>query len=164
MARIIHVAPLSVAAYARYGGVISTDVVNEKTVSVNGGTARRTPEVVPTENLYRNAASGIPGRAVLNVSLASPRETTAWSGAAGNGEEEKRVLKIKVLERHRYSTQSFIPMGTGVKYLVVVTDGEDEPNLDGLKAFIATDKQGVCYGTAVWHVPMSIVGDQVSSN
>lgn len=164
MARIIHAAPLSVAAYAQYGGVISTDVVNEKTVSVNGGTARRTPEVVPTENLYKNAASGVPGRAVLNVSLASPREITAWSGADGNSNEGKCVLKMTVLERHRYSTQSFIPIGTGVKYLVVVTDGGDEPNLDGLKAFVATDKEGVCYGTAVWHAPMSIVGDQVSQH
>lgn len=162
MTRTIHAAPLSVEAYAKFGGVISTDVVNERTVSVNGGTARRTPEVVPTENLYSNAASGIPGRAVLNVSLANPREVTAWIGAEGNSEEGKNVLKIKVLERHRYSTQSFIPMGTGVKYLVIVTDGGDEPNLDGLKAFVATDKQGVCYGSAVWHAPMSIVGDQVS--
>jgi allantoicase len=162
MTRIIHAAPLSVVAYAPYGGVISTDVVNEKTVAVNGGTARRTPEVVPTENLYSNAASKVPGRVVLNVSLASPREVTAWSRADGLSEDGKSVLKISILERHRYSTQSFIPMGAGIKYLVVVTDGGDKPNLDGLKAFVATDKQGVCYGTAVWHAPMSVVGDQVS--
>lgn len=162
MTRIIQAVPLSVRAYAQYGGVISTDVVNERTVSVNGGTARRTPEVVPTENLYSKAESKIPGRTVLNVSLANPREITTWKEADGDAEDGKMVLKINVLERHRYSTQSFIPMGAGVKYLVVVTDGGDKPNLDGIKAFVATDKQGVCYGTAVWHAPMSIVGDKVS--
>jgi ureidoglycolate lyase len=159
MTRTLYAELLSVAAYAPYGGVISTDVVNEKTVTVNGGTARRTPEVVPTTNLYHEAASKVPARVVLNVSLASPRETTSWSGSEG-----KSVLKIKVLERHRYSTQSFIPMGSGVKYLVVVTDGGDEPNLEGLKAFVAGDKQGVCYGAGVWHAPMSVVGDQVSQD
>lgn len=157
MARTLQATPLTVASYASYGGVVSTDVVNERTVSVNGGTARRTPEVVPTENTYSNASSQVPGRTVLNVSLASPRQVTPWTGGDG-----KSVLKIKVLERHRYSTQSFIPMGAGIKYLVVVTDGGDKPNLEGLKAFVATDKQGVCYGTAVWHAPMSVVGDQVS--
>jgi len=45
-----------------------------------------------------------------------------------------------VLERHRYSTQSFIPMGAGVQYLVVVTDGGDEPNLDAVNAFVASDR------------------------
>lgn len=136
MTRTIHATPLTAAAYAQYGGIISTDVINKNTISVNNGTARRTPEVVPTENHYHNATSGIPGRAVLNVSLANPRDDiTAWRGAEG-----KSVLRIKVLERHRYSTQSFIPMGAGVQYLVVVTDGGDEPNLDAVNAFVASDR------------------------
>lgn len=164
MTKIVYAAPLSIEAYAQYGGVISTEVVNEKTITVNGGTARRTPEVVPTENLYITAPSRMPGRTVLNVSLASPREVTPWNGADGDGEDGKSVLKIKILERHKYSSQSFIPMGAGIKYLVVVTDGIKEPNLEGLKAFVATDKQGVCYGTGVWHAPMSVVGNQVSSD
>lgn len=164
--RVIHATPLSIAEYAPYGGVISSDVVTSKTVIVNGGTARRTPEVVPTENGYGDAPSGIPGRTVLNASLASPRPVMAWRNGDGGEPEggggEKRVLTLTMLERHRFSTQSFVPMGAGVEYLVVVTDGDDEPNLNGLKAFVVRDGQGVCYGRAVWHAPMSVVGDQVS--
>jgi ureidoglycolate hydrolase len=168
MTRIIHAEPLSVAAYAPYGGMISTDVVTERTITVNGGKSRRTPEVVPTENLYAvNTASKIPARTVLNASLASPRaEVTAWSddGATEGDRKGKCAFKTKTLERHRYSAQSFIPICSGVKYLVVVTDvtTDDKPDLDKLKAFVAIDKQGVCYKTGVWHASMSVVGDEVS--
>jgi ureidoglycolate hydrolase len=57
MTRTIHCEPLTELAFAAYSGIISTDVVNDKTVTVNGGTARRTPEVVPTRNFYDRAAS-----------------------------------------------------------------------------------------------------------
>jgi ureidoglycolate hydrolase len=158
MTDIVHAIPITGGAIAPYGGLIATDIINDKTILVNGGTARRTPEVVPTQNLYAVAPSKIPARAVLNVSLASPRDVTSSSV---NG-MAKKILKIGVLERHKYTTQSFIPMGSNVKYLVVVTDGIERPNLEGLKAFVAEEKQGVCYGAGVWHAPLSVV-DNVSS-
>lgn len=163
MPRVVHATELSLSAYASYGGVISTDAVNDTTITVNGGTSRRTLEVVPTENNYLDAPSKIPARAVLSASLASPVPVAAWGGVDGKGGVDQRSLKLNMLERHRFTTQSFVPMGAGVEYLVVVTDGGDEPNLDGLRAFVATDKQGICYGRAVWHAPMSVTGDQVSS-
>jgi ureidoglycolate lyase len=158
MAQAVYAKPLTEALFAPYGGVISTDIVNEKTVVVNGGTARRTPEVVPTHNLYEAAPSKTPARAVLNVSLASPRGV---QDSSVNG-VRKRVLKVNVLERHKYSTQSFIPMGGNVRYLVLVTDGDKKPNLDKLNAFVAVDRQGICYGAGVWHAPMAVV-DEVSA-
>lgn len=162
MTRTIHCEPLTVSAYASYGGIISTDVVNDRTVTVNNGTARRTPEVVPTQNLYAKAESQKPARAVLNVSLASPREVESWNGVDVDASQEgKRFLKVKMLERHRYSTQSFVPMGAGIKYLVVVTEGDDAPDLNRLRGFVASDKQGVCYAPGMWHAPMAVI-DQVS--
>lgn len=156
MPQILHAKPLSPEEFTSYGGVISTDVITPNTVTVNGGTARRTPEVVPTTNLYANAPSKQPSRIVLNASLAGPRGVETWSGEAG-----KRVFKLGMLEKHPYTTQSFIPMGGKVKYLVVVTDGGKKPNLEGLKAFIARDGQGICYGAGVWHAPMAVL-DEVS--
>lgn len=162
MQQVIHATELTISAYARYGGVVSTDVVNKNTTIVNGGSSRRTPEVVPTENHYFDAPSKIAARTVLSASLASPRTVTAWSGVDGEGKIRKRSLKLNILERHKFSTQTFVPMGAGVEYLVVVTDGGDRPTLEGLKAFVARDKQGVCYGRGVWHAPMSVIGDMVS--
>ncbi|KAH8812240.1 ureidoglycolate hydrolase [Xylogone sp. PMI_703] len=163
MVRTIHCEPLTEHEYAPYGGIISTDIINDRTVSVNNGTARRTPEVVPTQNLYDRAPSQIPARAVLNVSLAQPRDVEPWKGATEHmGHGTKRVLKVKTLERHRYSTQSFIPMGADIKYLVVVTDGGDTPNMDQLRGFIASAKQGICYGPGIWHAPMSVIDQPIS--
>lgn len=124
--------------------------VNDKTVMASGGTARRTPEVVPTQNLYDKAASGIPAHTVLNVSLACPCRVEPWSGLVDDiGRGAKCVLKVNTLERHRHSTQSFAPMGAGIKYLVVVTKGGDAPEMDRLRGFVAADKQGVCYRPGV---------------
>ncbi|RDW59521.1 hypothetical protein BP6252_12608 [Coleophoma cylindrospora] len=159
MVRTLHATPLSIEAYARYGGVISTNVVNPNTILVNGGSSRRTPEVVPTTNLYSASPSGAPGKTVLNASLASPKEVTAWAAEPG-----KRALRIKVLERHRFTTQSFVPMGGEVMYLVVATDPGDVPDLSEgkLKAFVARQEQGVCYAPGVWHAPMAVIDHPVS--
>lgn len=166
MAQILHASHLNPSAFASYGGVISSNVLTPQTVYVNGGTARRTPEVVPTDNRYDEAPSKKPAKVVLNASLAGPREVSPWSGGTEKeGEEEhgeaKRVFRFKMLEKHPYTTQSFVPMGGDVKYLVVVTDGDEKPNLKGLKAFVARQKQGVCYGVGVWHAPMAVI-DEVS--
>jgi ureidoglycolate hydrolase len=160
MTRAVLCQPLTPVDYAPFGGIISTDVATDRTVVVNNGTARRTPEVVPTINRYREAPSEVPARTVLNASLASPREVESWEGDKG-----KRVMKIKMLERHRFSTQSFVPMGANIKYLVVVTGNksgsDDTPDLDKLHGFVAGDKQGVCYAPGVWHAPMAVI-DNVS--
>jgi len=157
MTQALHAAPLSISAFTPYGGVISTDVTNLLTVQVNGGTTRRTPEVVPTSNLYHLAPSQKAARIVLNASLAGPRDVFPYPGSQG-----KRVFKLSMLERHRFTTQSFVPMGGNVKYLVVVTDGDEKPNIDGLKAFVAGEKQGICYGVGVWHAPMAVIDEPVS--
>jgi len=72
---------------------------------------------------------------------------------------------IKVLERHLHTNQGFIPMGTGSAsegdygleetakgYLVVVAQNgkDDKPDLETMRAFIATSAQGIVYNTAIW--------------
>ncbi|KAF6763100.1 allantoicase [Ephemerocybe angulata] len=75
---------------------------------------------------------------------------------------------LKVLERHPYTNQAFIPMGKGgaeglketsERYLVVVAQNgaDDKPDLKTLRAFWASTAQGVVYGTAIWHQPMTVL-------
>lgn len=60
-------------------------------------------------------------------------------------------FQLSLLERHKYSTQMFVPMtppGGSRGYLVVVAANSvatDKPDLSTLKAFLATSSQGFNY-------------------
>lgn len=89
---------------------------------------------------------------------------------------------MKLLERHLYSTQAFIPMTCSkvrariayilrhIKYMLVLTlfsvmqrylvvvalndPKTDKPDLSTLAAFVAARNQGITYYPGVWHHPM----------
>lgn len=69
-------------------------------------------------------------------------------------------FKLTLLERHKYSSQVFIPMTppNGARaYLVIVAlndCGRDKPDWGTLKAFIADTTQGINYREGCWHCPM----------
>jgi len=67
-------------------------------------------------------------------------------------ESPERPFTVKLLERHEFSSQTFMPIDVA-RYLVVVaphapTGGPDAANV---KAFIATGLQGVTYKANTWH-------------
>ena len=65
---------------------------------------------------------------------------------------------IGAVERHAYSSQTFVPMN-GVRYLVGVCPpaADGGPDLDGLVAFVATGGQAVNYDAGVWHSPLCVL-------
>jgi hypothetical protein len=63
---------LTESTYTPSYGLIAANLVTRRTVINNGGTSRKSLEVVPTENLYAAAPSGQPGKAIVNVSIYSP--------------------------------------------------------------------------------------------
>lgn len=84
-----------------------------------------------------------------------------------------------MLERHSYTTQTFIPLGLSAdsltRYLVIVAptisppniesssdDDRDRgpPDLDNLRAFWAHGGQAVTYAAGTWHSPMAVIGDK----
>jgi ureidoglycolate lyase len=67
-------------------------------------------------------------------------------------------LTARMLERHRFSSQAFVPMKVSRYLVVVAPDGADGgPELTKARAFIAGPGQGVNYNPDVWHHPVTVL-------
>ncbi|MFM7422520.1 MAG: ureidoglycolate lyase, partial [Alphaproteobacteria bacterium] len=61
------------------------------------------------------------------------------------------------MERHEFSSQSFIPMEAGRWLVLVAPHGVDgKPDMEKARAFLARPDQGVTYGANVWHHPSTV--------
>ena len=65
---------------------------------------------------------------------------------------------VQMMERHPYSSQTFIPIKVS-RYLVVVApdNAEMTPDLNGVRAFVAENYQGITYKCGVWHHGMTVL-------
>ena len=62
------------------------------------------------------------------------------------------------MERHEFSSQSFIPIDASRYLVIVAPHGADgRPDATKLKAFVARGDQGVTYGMNVWHHPSTVL-------
>jgi ureidoglycolate lyase len=73
-------------------------------------------------------------------------------------ETADRPLRAELLERHEFSSQTFVPIDVG-RWLIVVAPhaAAGGPDLVGVKAFIATGKQGVTYRPNTWHHGLTVL-------
>lgn len=71
---------------------------------------------------------------------------------------EVTSLEATRMERHEFSSQSFVPIDVA-RYLVIVAPHRADGKPDGarLRAFLARGDQGVTYGMNVWHHPMTVL-------
>ncbi|KAN0065447.1 Allantoicase [Thecaphora frezii] len=159
--RFVAAQPLTASAFAPYGSVIHTPPTGTDAAAdfkvVNQGTARK---YVALAHVVDNYPAHAPAKTHVHVYHCEPAAPTAlpW--------------KVKLLERHRFTTQAFIPMtpmSSGAEaqqgYLVVVAlNGEDDkPNLDTLAAFYASTEQAISYHPGCWHHPMIALGGASTS-
>jgi ureidoglycolate hydrolase len=123
-------------SFRPYGGLIAANLTIPSFLTPPG--AQKSLEVVPTSNLYSSAPSGVPGRHVIHVERVEPKQFDV----------KQRSLLLERMERHPFTSQSFVPMGSEVRYLAIVADGceeEDKPDLRTLKVFSVGEGEGVCY-------------------
>ena len=115
--------------FALYGDVLST---NSDMKIINNGFAQKHFNLCGVDSTYEDGLSAI------HIYVA-----------------KKRVfpLPIDMLEKHPFFSQAFIPRST-TPFLAVVALGEDEPDLNTLKAFITDGNQGVNYKRGTWHFPL----------
>lgn len=72
-------------------------------------------------------------------------------------------LTISVMERHAYSSQSFLPLDA-MRYLLCVapSDPEGWPVTKSLRAFIVRQGTGITYRAGTWHHPMIVLDSAAS--
>ena len=133
MSRLLVPQPIRVDAYAPFGDVLMASPRGEEGAVANLGLALRYDDVAELVNL-RPAAR-------LRTKIFRSRPVPC---------EERPVA---LLEKHPRSTQIFVPMN-GSRYLAVVAQGGDRPDLDTLSAFVVGANQGISYRPGIWHHPM----------
>jgi ureidoglycolate lyase len=192
--RVIETEILCQQSFAEFGTVIENPApslipslhissIPSNAVQANQGSALKFLDVTHMVNLYDSAPSHKPGKAVMNMFVCAPRPLlpSKQVGVAGN-------FPVKILERHPFTTQTFIPLGVSAseahtsRYLVVVAPslapsttgeglpvptlagassalpGRSLPDLKNIRAFVANGAQAVTYGVGTWHAPMAVIG------
>lgn len=126
----ISVEPLTEEAFAPYGQIIALGPL---------GRAHSTRYAADVANLRSSAK--------LNVSISQQIPTPL-------------PMVVKAMEMHPHSAQTFIP--TEMKrYLILVCpkDGDGNPDIGQLKAFVADGSQGINYHADTWHHPFTVLDD-----
>ncbi len=69
---------------------------------------------------------------------------------------QRLPLTATVMERHRYSSQSFVPIDVA-RYLVVVAPHAPAggPDMAAARVFAASGRQSITYRSDVWHHPLT---------
>jgi ureidoglycolate lyase len=73
-------------------------------------------------------------------------------------ETPDRPLRATMLERHEFSSQTFIPVDVA-RWLVVVAPhaANGVPDVTAVRGFIATGRQGVTYKPNTWHHGLTVL-------
>lgn len=89
-----------------------------------------------------------PARNLRDTTVACLRWTLARPGAL--------PLRVGTMERHRFSSQSFIPLGPA-RWLVLTAPHASAggPDMAHARAFIADGTLAVTYAPDVWHHPLT---------
>ncbi|CAI7590861.1 unnamed protein product [Penicillium bialowiezense] len=152
---------------------------NPTPVLANQNSALKYSPISPLLDRYNGSPSGQPSEARMTMFCCFPRALRS----VGSGPSEKEAFDVRILERHPFTNQTFIPVdlsahskvGDGEDeplFLVVVAPtlkgqtttaknekGEtDPPDLKNIKAFVARGGQAVTYGVGTWHAPMVVLG------
>ncbi|KAJ5579607.1 Ureidoglycolate hydrolase [Penicillium hispanicum] len=191
--------PLTPANFAPFGTAICSPLPRDLNVApqpstrpshdptpvlANQNSALKYSPISPLLDHYTTASSRKPASARMTMFCCFPRKLRTVSHGP---QPEREVFDVRILERHPFTNQTFIPIdlsshptvGDGEEepvFLVVVAptrQGEvatttndagqtvtirDPPDLQKAKAFIARGGQAVTYGVGTWHAPMVVLG------
>ena len=111
------------------------------------------------------AAPAQPGRSYFDAALANGRSGAWPSLSIVHVLPTARLpLSVTQLERHEFSSQSFVPMHAG-RWLVIVcpSAADGGPDAAAAQAFVARPDQGVTLRRGTWHHGLTVL-DQPASH
>lgn len=99
------------------------------------------------------------GRIYFSEALLNGRDSAKPSLSLSKGRPlAASVLEATKMERHEFSSQSFVPIDVSRYLVIAAPHGADgKPDSARLQAFLARGDQGVTYGMNVWHHPMTVL-------
>jgi ureidoglycolate lyase len=100
-----------------------------------------------------------PGRVCFSANLNNGLSGAAPSLSVAHVQPLARLpLVVTRMERHEFSSQSFIPLNVG-RWLVIVAPRlpRSRPDTANVRAFLAGPGQGVTYRSNTWHCPLSVL-------
>ena len=130
MSDVLHIEPLSRSSFASYGDVIGGHMATDGS-PINQGTTTK----FASETLSLAAQDG-QGLAFLY-----------------RAKGQSLPLTLRELERHRYGSQTFVPMG-GVNFVVVVAQSDttgQAPDMSTLRAFWVDGNHAITLRAGTWH-------------
>ncbi|CAG8027775.1 unnamed protein product [Penicillium salamii] len=189
--------PLTPVNFAQFGTAVVSPLPRELSVATapstlpphnptpvlaNQNSALKYSPISPLLDRYNACPSGQPSEARMTMFCCFPRQLRSIQ----SGQLEKEAFDVRILERHPFTNQTFIPVDLSAHskvgdedeplFLVVVAptlkgqtalakneNGEsvaiqDPPDLKNVKAFVARGGQAVTYGVGTWHAPMVVLG------
>lgn len=99
------------------------------------------------------------GRRYFDTGLENGRES-AWPSLSIVHSTPIACLPLAVtqLERHEFSSQSFVPIRGGRWLVVVCPAGSDgEPHGPAAQAFVAGSEQGITLHVGIWHHALTVL-------
>ncbi|KAF9202286.1 Allantoicase [Haplosporangium sp. Z 27] len=163
----IQAEPISKEAFEPWGQVVEVPLYDPNAIKVNQGTAQKFSDVGYFAN-WRSPAlnhEAITKSTRKSLDKVAPSEVVTATANLAIFQCYKPIenpeIGVKLLERHPYSSQLFVPMGgdgNGGYVIVVAKDrlSDGKPDLGTLKAFTVKNSQGVNYKANVWHHPMIV--------
>lgn len=100
-----------------------------------------------------------PGRHYIEAALgnARPRAPASLS-LVRSGPPAGLPLEAMLMERHPFSSQSFIPLGAFRWLVTVAPHGPGGgPDTRAARAFLARPGQGITYRMDIWHHPLTVL-------
>lgn len=148
--------PLTPEAYATFGDVVGSPQAS--------GLEQAAQSSYKTVN--QGTAAKYASQSLVNSTYPTSAEAQTWLHTYRCKAVEQLPFPVKVLERHRFTSQTFLPLGTAsgdkptAAYLVIVAANgpDDKPDLSTLSCFSANASQGITYRAGTWHHPMVALG------